>query len=300
MNTLLKKYLRGDATLWVVFMFLCIISAIEMYSASSTLAFKAANYTAPMLRHVGFLGLGALIAFGVHFIPYRYIRLLSYLGLVISFSTLVLVLFKGEKANDASRWLNLFGFQFQPSELAKLSVIIVAADFIARIKDHATDEKKYFRNILILLGAICPLIFVENFSTAVMLFGVVFLMMFIGKISMKRLGILAGVIVGILLLGYISVKALPADKELPKALDRAKTWVNRIDRYATEKNDDTNKYVINDENLQVQQGRIAIARGGVFGVMPGRSVSRDFLPQAYSDFIYAIVVEEMGLVEGYP
>lgn len=297
MDSLLKKYLRGDATLWIVFIMLCVVSIIEMYSASSTLAYKAANHTAPMLRHVGFLAGGALIAIGVHLIPYRYIRLLSYVGLVLSAFMLVFVLFKGQSENDATRWLVIGGIQFQPSELAKLSVIIVAADFISRIKDPEKDEKKYFWNTLILLGIICPLILLENFSTAFILFGVVYIMMFIGRVSLKRLGILAGGLLLALILGFGAVKAIPEDK-MPDAFGRAYTWVARIDRFTSDKGSEEDKYEITDENRQVQHGRIAIARGGFFGVMPGNSIERDYLPQAYSDFIYAIIVEELGLFGG--
>ena len=297
MDSLLKKYLRGDATLWIVFIVLCIVSIIEMYSASSTLAYKAASHTTPVLRHVGFLAGGALIAIFVHLIPYRYIRLMSYVGLMISFVMLIFVMFKGHSENDASRWIVIGGIQFQPSELAKLSVIIVAADFISRIKDPKTDEKRYFWNTLILLLVICPLILLENFSTAVILFGVVFLMMFVGNVSLKRLGILAGTLLLGLLLGFAAVKAIPQDK-MPAAFDRAYTWTARIDRFSSDKDKDKEKYVITDENRQVQHGRIAIARGGLFGVMPGNSVERDHLPQAYSDFIYAIIVEEMGMLGG--
>jgi cell division protein FtsW len=297
MDLLLKKYLKGDATLWIIFVMLCIVSAIEMYSASSTLAYKAASHTAPMLRHVGFLAGGILIAFGVHLIPYKYIRIIAYLGLALSVVMLIWVLFRGKSENDATRWLVIFGVQFQPSEFAKLSVIIVSADLISRIKDAATQEKVYFRNTLILLALICPLILFENFSTAFILFAVVFIMMFIGRISLKRLGILAGSLIIILVLGYGVVKVIPHES-MPKAFDRAYTWVGRIDRFFVEHEDDSEKYIITDENRQVQHGRIAIARGGVFGVMPGNSVERDYLPQAYSDFIYAIVVEEMGLIGG--
>ena len=297
MDSLLKKYLRGDATLWIVFIMLCIVSIIEMYSASSTLAYKAANHTAPMLRHVGFLAGGALIAVLVHLIPFRYIRLISYLVLVLSVFMLILVLFKGKSENDASRWLVIGGFNFQPSELAKLSVIIVAADFISRIKNPKTDEKKYFWSTVIMLGIICPLILLENFSTAVILFGVVFIMMFIGRVSIKRLGVLAGAILMTIILGFGAIKAIPQEK-MPKAFDRAYTWTARIDRFTENTDDEESKYEITDENRQVQHGRIAIARGGIFGVFPGNSIERDYLPQAYSDFIYAIIVEEMGLVGG--
>jgi len=297
MENLLKKYLKGDPILWIVFIMLCVVSAIEMYSASSTLAYKASSHTAPMLRHVGFLAGGALIAFGVHLIPYRYIRLMSYAGLFLSFFMLIWVLFKGQSENDATRWLVIMGVQFQPSELAKLSVIIVAADLISRIKDTQKDEKIYFRNILIIVALICPLILFENFSTAFILFVVVFIMMFIGRISLKRLGMLAGTLLLALILGFTMVKAIPKES-MPKAFDRAYTWVARIDRFKTEKGNEEAKYEITDDNRQVQHGRIAIARGGVFGVMPGNSVERDFLPQAYSDFIYAIIVEEMGMFGG--
>jgi len=297
MDSLLKKYMRGDTTLWIVFIMLCVVSVIEMYSASSTLAYKAASHTAPMLRHVAFLAGGALIAIGVHLVPYKYIRIIAYGGLVLSFFLLIVVLFKGHSENDASRWLVIGGVQFQPSELAKLSVIIVAADFISRIKDPEKDEKKYFWNTMIMMAIICPLILLENFSTAAILFGVVYIMMFIGRVSMKRLGMVAGALVLIVLLAFGAVKVIPQDK-MPSMFDRAYTWVARIDRFSSDKDKEANKYVINDDNRQVQHGRIAIARGGIFGVMPGNSVERDYLPQAYSDFIYAIIVEELGMFGG--
>lgn len=131
MNSIISKYLKGDFTLWAVFIGLCLISVMEMYSASSTLAYRAINHTAPILRHVVFLGLGAFLAFLVHLVPYKFIRLLSYGLLILSLLTLVLVFVIGKTENDAVRWLEIGGFQFQPSELGKLSLIIVAADLIA-------------------------------------------------------------------------------------------------------------------------------------------------------------------------
>ena len=297
METFLKRYLKGDATLWIVFFFLCVLSVIEMYSASSTLAYKAASHTGPVLRHVGFLTLGVLIAFLVHLIPYRFIRISSYLGLLISTALLIFVLFKGHSENDAARWLVIGGVQFQPSELAKLSVIIVAADLISRIRDNAKNEWAYFRNTIIMLLSICALILLENFSTAFILFTVVFIMMFIGRISFKYLISLAGILIITFVIGYGSVKTIP-EKSMPHMFKRAYTWVARIERHS-DKEGKGNKYVINDKNRQEKYGQIAIARGGIFGVMPGNSVERDYLPQAYSDFIYSIIVEEMGLVGGF-
>lgn len=317
MNSLLKKYLKGDVVLWAVFIGLCLISIVEMYSASSTLAFKAMNHTAPILRHVIFLGLGALLAFLVHLVPYKYYRLFSYVLVAVSVFTLVLVLAMGVTTNDASRWLSVAGIQFQPSELGKLSLIIVAADLIARMKISEQHEKKYFPILVGLTLVICGLILPENFSTAFLLFGVVFLMMIIGSVSWKRLLKLSGGLIAavVLLIGVMeltgsmsgsdenAVVATGQEQSVTRkkgggVLDRYYTWKNRVVRFVAEEDDPAEKYVINDENLQVQHGRIAIARGGVFGVFPGNSVQRDFLPQAYSDFIYAIIVEEMGLAGG--
>lgn len=316
MNSLLKKYLKGDVVLWAVFIGLCLISIVEMYSASSTLAFKAMNHTAPIFRHTLFLGLGALLAFLVHLVPYTYYRLFSYLLVAVSVFTLILVLAMGVTANDASRWLSIGGFQFQPSELGKLSLIIVAADLIARMKISEQNEKKFFPVLVGLTLVICGLILPENFSTAFLLFGVVFLMMIIGSVSIKRIlklsgGLLAALVVLIVVM-EVSVGdggkveqgrdgqelSEAATGKVGKVLDRYSTWKKRLIRFGSEKDDPSQKYVINDENLQVQHGRIAIARGGFLGVFPGNSVQRDFLPQAYSDFIYAIIVEEMGLAGG--
>ena len=295
MGSLFTKYLKGDTTIWIVFIILCIFSSIELYSASSTLAFKAANHTAPMLQHVSFLVFGALLAYFVHLVPYRYVRILAYLGLITSFFLLIYVLARGESTNEASRWIRIMGVQFQPSEIAKLSLIIVIADFISRIRANPGYEKKYFIWILGVAGVIIGLILLENFSTAAILGLVVFFMMFIGQISWKKLAGIMGAIVAVLLVGYLLVKTIPKEK-MPEALGRAYTWVARIDRSAQET--DENKYVMNDENLQVQHGRIAVARGGFLGVFPGNSVERDYLPHAYDDFIYAIIVEEMGLAGG--
>lgn len=295
MNNIFTKYLKGDRTIWIVFIMLCVFSIIEMYSASSTLAFKAANYTAPVLQHVSFLALGAFIAFLVHFVPYKYVRLLSYLGLVVSFVLLIYVLIKGESANEASRWVRIMGIQFQPSEIAKLSLVIVVADLISRVRANPAEEKKYFTRILVVSGIIIGLILLENFSTAAILGLVVFAMMFIGQISWKRLGILTASLVGALLLGVLLIKVIPQEK-MPSMFDRAYTWEKRIERSMNDNGAD--KYVINDENLQVQHGRIAVARGKVFGVFPGNSVQRNYLPHAYDDFIFAIILEEMGLIGG--
>ena len=293
MNKVFTKYLRGDKTVWMVFILLCIISVIELYSASSMLAFKRGQHTAPIISHVVFLLGGATIVFLVHLIPYKYVRLFSYPALAISIILLIITMRSGHSANEATRWISIAGIRFQPSELAKLSLVIVVADFISRIRANPATEKKNFRTILIISGVVLVLILLENFSTAFILGAVVLAMMFIGRVSGKRLSILILSLFGVLLLGYVTVKAVP-NESMPEAFKRSYTWVNRIDR-VFEKSEESNRYEINDDNLQVQQGRIAIARGKLFGVMPGNSVQRDYLPHAYDDFIFSIIIEEMGL-----
>lgn len=295
MNEILKKYLKGDTVVWTVFFSLCVFSVIELYSASSTLAYKMDSHTAPVVQHIMFLVVGALLAFFVHLVPYKYIRIFAYAGLLLSFVLLIYVLVKGQSANEASRWIRVMGIQFQPSEIAKLSLIIVVADLVSRIRANPAFENKYFTWIMVISGIIIGLILLENFSTAAILGLIVFAMMYFGQVSWKKLISLFGIVIGLMLLGYVVVKAVPKEK-MPRAFDRAYTWVARIDR--TAKVSDEEKYVINDENLQVQHGRIAVARGGFFGVMPGNSIERDYLPHAYDDFIFAIIIEEIGLLGG--
>ena len=295
MSNIFTKYLKGDTVVWTVFFFLCVFSIIELYSASSTLAYKMDNHTAPVVQHITFLVGGAILAFFVHLVPYKYIRIFAYFGLLLSFVLLIYVLVKGQSANDASRWIRVMGIQFQPSEIAKLSLIIVVADLISRVRANPAFENKYFTWIMVVSGVITGLILLENFSTAAILGLIIFAMMFFGRISWKKLAAILGIVVGMMLIGYVVVKAVPKEK-MPSAFDRAYTWVARIDR--TAKASDEEKYVINDENLQVQHGRIAVARGGFFGVMPGNSIERDYLPHAYDDFIFAIIIEEIGLGGG--
>jgi len=301
MNTFFKKLLHGDTTIWIVFFVLCIGSVLIMYSASSTLAYKALSYSKPMLQHAGYLALGILLAYGIHFIPYRYIRALAYLGLFAAVVFLVLMLLGviGITVNDSTRWVEILGIRFQPSEIAKLSLIIVVADFMSRIKDNdPSSEKTWFRRIMIISGGICLLIFSDNASTAILLFGVVFIMMFIGRMSFKRLGIIA--LTALLVCASVYGVGKANTSIFGSALqNRTATFANRIDRFFVG-DDNTEKFVMNDTNRQIQNSKIAIARGGAtpFGVGIGRSIQRDYLPLAFSDFIYAIVVEEGGLFIG--
>ena len=291
MNDLLKKYLKGDTVIWIVFGLLCLISAVEMYSASSSLAYRGSNHTAPILSHITFLGLGALVVFGVHLIPYKYFRMFNYLLMITAFVTLIITLFQGISAGGAKRWLDLGFFQFQPSEIAKISVLIFIADILAR-KQQKGNADEAFKPILIVLGIFCGLIFTENFSTAFLLFAIAVLMMIIGRVSFKKIGQLLGVVAIIGSIAFVVGWKIPAEYLGP--FDRLPTQVGRIISFG----DKENKFVLNDKTRQTVNAQIAIANGGFLPKMPGTSAQRDYLPEAYSDFIYAIAIEEMGLLGG--
>ena len=294
---LASKLFKGDRVIWIIFMFLCLISVIEVFSATSTIAYKNADHWAPIVRHASFLLGGFVIVLILHNVPYRFFKAFIML-LPLSVLMLIATPFVGINANDAHRWLDIFGIQFQPSELAKLSSVVFIA-FLLSKRNRFTDDQ-IFKYILIGVGGTCILILPENFSTAFMLFGVCFLMMFIGQLPWKKLCKLAGVMLLALVLFVVLLRVTPAGvvQYLP---DRFATWQGRLERFYDKQDSDTDEsgvYKITDDNYQVAHAKIAIARGGVFGRMPGHGQQRDFLPQAFSDFIYAIIIEELGVVGG--
>lgn len=293
---LASKLFRGDRVIWVIFMFLCLISVVEVFSATSTLAYRNANHWAPIVRHSSFLLGGFMLILLIHNIPYRFFPALIAL-LPVSIALLVLTPFIGVGANDAHRWMELFGIQFQPSEFAKLSLVVFVCFMMS--KRNKFTEEQIFKYILIASGITCLLIFPENFSTAFMLFAICFLLMFIGQVPFLKLLKLGGILVACAVLLLLLIKYTPHDVMEKYMPDRFSTWQARLDRFgSSEEVMDPNTYKITDDNYQVSHAKIAIARGGIFGKMPGHGQQRDFLPQAYSDFIYAIIIEELGIVGG--
>ena len=294
---LASKLFKGDRVIWIIFMFLCLISVVEVFSATSTIAYKNANHWAPIVRHATFLLGGFVMVLLLHNIPCRFFSAFIIL-LPVSMLMLIVTPFIGVDANDAHRWLEIMGIQFQPSEFGKLACVVFVAFLLS--KRGKLTENQIFKYILIGVGLTCVLILPENFSTAFMLFGVCFLMMFIGQLPFGKLAKLAGILMLALVLFLALLKFTPAaiTQYLP---DRFVTWQGRLERFFDghkDNLDESGTYKITDDNYQVTHAKIAIARGGVFGQMPGHGQQRDFLPQAYSDFIYAIIIEELGIVGG--
>lgn len=296
---LLRSLFKGDKVIWVVFLMLCLISVIEVFSAASTLTYKSGDYWAPISQHLLYMMLGAGVVLLVHKMPCKLFRLIPVLTLPTAAVLLLVTMLFGEKVNGAGRWLAIGGINFQPSELGKLAVVTSTALILAMMQEEKEANPRAFKYILGIAGFTCLLIAPENFSTAGMLFGVTVLMMFIGRVPLRQLGKMLGSITLIVAIAVGALFATPNKvlDEIP-GLHRAVTWKGRLNGFfAADAEVAPEDYDIN-KNAQVAHANIAIATSHIIGKMPGNSVERDFLSQAFSDFIYAIIIEELGLAGG--
>lgn len=319
-NKSLSNIFKGDKVIWMVFFFLCIISIVEVYSASSSLSFTKGNYWSPIIYHCSILIVGIVLMVFVLNIKCRYFKLITPIVLIFSTLMLIWVLVAGQTTNGANRWITLAGLQFQPSELAKGALVLAVAQVLSAMQtDHGADRKA-FKYIMLLSSGIILLILFENLSTAMLIALTVILMMFVGRVPLKQLGRLVGFIalLGVLALSLVMLvgddKKLEDDlpdkqnlteqtvaaqpKESPgfigKTLHRADTWKARIKKFFNNEYVAPKDYDL-DKDAQVAHANIAIASSDVLGKGPGNSNERDFLSQAFSDFIYAIIIEEMGI-----
>lgn len=300
---LIKDLFKGDKVIWIIFLFLCLISIVEVFSAASTLTYKSGDHWGPITQHSVILMVGACIVVAVHNIPYRFFRVLPFFLLPISMLLLLFVMgmgfITGDRVNGAARWMTIAGIQFQPSELAKMAVIIVTAYILSQFQEEDRANPKAFKYIMWITGLVFALIAPENGSTAALLFGVVFLMMFIGRVPWPLLAKTIGII-GVFVALAVSIMMIVPTKNLNKVpmMHRVETWQNRVKGFFEDKEAvPAAKYDI-DKDAQIAHANIAIASSHLIGKMPGNSVQRDFLSQAFSDFIFAIVIEELGLIGG--
>ena len=300
---LIKDLFKGDKVIWIIFLCLCLISVIEVFSAASTLTYKSGDHWGPITQHSVILMVGAFIVVLVHNIPCKYFSVLPFFLLPLSCILLVFVMgmgmITGDRVNGAARWMTFFGIQFQPSEIAKKAVIIVTAYILSKLQDEDGANPKAFKYIMWITGIVFILIAPENGSTAALLAGVVFLMMLIGRVPWKQNGRLVG-IVGVSLTLLVSVIVLippKAYQNIP-GTHRFATWQSRIKGFFEDKGEIPAAKFDIDKDAQVAHANIAIATSHIVGKMPGNSVQRDFLSQAFSDFIFAIVIEELGLLGG--
>ena len=305
MNKFLAKTLQGDRVVWIIFALLFGISMVEMFSASSYLVHLTGSVQNPILRHFMFFAMGFMGMMIVQMIDFKYIRLLGYAGLVFSWGLLILTMFFGTEQAGAARWIEIGGFQFQPSEVAKLSLIIVIADQVERLQ-NVEKQNKYFWYVIIAILLTCGMIFTENFSTAAILFVITMTMMWIGEINWKKLATVCGAVVGAVMLILFIAWVIPEevyreyDNPAVKVFKRAYTWTARIENFFEARDKTVSKFKIKADgsNFQENHAQMAIARGGFIPHGPGTSMERNYLPEAFSDFIFAIIVEELSVWMG--
>lgn len=282
---ILFKYIKGDKVIWATVVLLSLLSVLVVYSAVVALAYryKGGDTGAFLIKHVFIVSTGLLLMYLMHRVKYNYFSRISQVALYIAAPLLLYTLLNGISAGEASRWIAIPGtsLTFQTSDFAKLALISYIARMLSLKQNKMKDFKGAFLPIVIPIAVICGLILPANFSTAALLFLTCFALMFVGRVDAKYLLMLTGsgivVVVLIILLVF----------NFPNAIPRGATWKARIESFSS---GDTKG------NFQAEQAKIAIASGGLIGKGPGNSMQRNFLPQASSDFIFAILIEEWGLV----
>lgn len=282
----IRKYFQGDRVIWAIIIVLSIFSLLAVYSSTGTLAYRKmdGNTLYFLIRHGLILGIGILIIFVTHMIPYKYYFRLSQLFLYLAVPLLFLTLLIGTSLNQAARWLTLpgLGITIQTSDFAKLALIMYTARMLSLRQDRIKSYREAFIPLIIPIVLVCMLILPANLSTSLILFATCMVLMFIGRVRIRHLLAFAGI--GVLAIGLFITTTMLIDKE-----GRVGTWRHRVEQFIQPDG---------EEGYQVEQAKIAIATGGLFGVKPGKSVQRNFLPHPYSDFIYAIIIEEYGLIFG--
>ncbi len=283
--TAIRKYFGGDRIIWAVIVVLSLYSLLSVYSTSGILVIRnpgrSPNYF--VIRHALFLAAGFLLIYVTHRIPYKYFSRLSQLLVAIAIPLLIVTLFSGRRINEASRWLEVpvIGLSFQTSDFAKLALIMYVARLLSQKQNEIKDFYRSFLPVIIPVGVVCLLILPEDLSTALILFLTCVILMYLGRINTRHIMLL--LFAGIIVVGsYIGITILTEQE------GRVGTWKSRIESYIDR----------DIENYQVEQAKIAIASGGFLGKFPGNSTQRNFLPHPYSDFIYAVIIEEYGLLLG--
>lgn len=279
--------LRGDRTIWLMVFFLYIVSILAVYSATGTLAyrFRAGNTEYYLLRHFIIIILGLGLLYISHNVKYTYYSRLSQLAIYIAVPLLIYTLIRGTSIHEASRWITLpvIKLSFQSSDFARLALIIYLARVLTKKQEIIDDLKQAFIPLAIPVVLVCALIMPANFSTAAVLFTTCLVIMFIGRARTKHIMALLGLSIAAATLFIVITTSMPGG-------GRVQTWQNRITNFVDKENANT---------YQADQAKIAIATGGIIGKFPGNSTQRNYLPQAYSDFIYAIIIEEYGLIGGF-
>tara|TARA_B100000768_G_scaffold68619_1_gene66076 strand:+ start:5196 stop:6389 length:1194 start_codon:yes stop_codon:yes gene_type:complete len=283
--------IKGDRIIWAIAALLAIFSFLPVYSAASNLAYigTGSNTFSYFIKHFVHLFLGFSIIYGIHKIPYRYFRGLSMVMIPVVLILLIITMLQGATVGgaNASRWIRvpIVGFTFQPSTLAALVLMVYVARYLSKVKDKMISFKESIFPLWLPVFIVTSLILPANLSTAVLIFSMVILLTYIGGYPFKFLVIIIGSGVVVLALFVLTAKAFP--DLMPNRVD---TWTSRVSSFLDSE--------VTQEDYQIEKAKIAIATGGLQGLGPGKSIQKNFLPQSSSDFIFAIIIEEYGLIGG--
>ena len=284
------KHIRGDKVIWIVVAILAIFSLLAVYSSTGLLALKkqGGNTEYYLMKQFIILGLGFTLMYLMHLVKYTYYSRLSQIGLILTIPLLLVTLISGTNLNEANRWLTvpIINITFQSSDVAKLFLIMYVARVLSKNQEKIKEFRRGFLPAIFPVAIICVLILPANFSTAAILFVTCIVLMFIGRVNLKYILALMGAgFVAIILILAIAMAA-------PNLMPRSTTWKKRIETFFDKEK------ASSDATYQVDQAKIAIVSGGILGKSPGKSTQRNFLPHPYSDFIFAIIIEEYGIVGG--
>ncbi|GAB2868043.1 MULTISPECIES: FtsW/RodA/SpoVE family cell cycle protein [Hymenobacter] len=281
MKDWLQRNLKGDPILWAIVLLFSFISIAVVYSATGTLAYKKmnGNTEAFLFKHTSLIMLGLLCMWLAHRADYRHYSRWSLYALLLSVPLLLFTFFMGGETNGASRWMTIpvINQTFQPSDLAKLALISHLASMLSRRQQHLDDFKSTLLPVMLWVGTICSLIILSNASTALLLFATCMLLMFIGRVPLKHMAVMVGIFV------VLGGAGLAAGQRLGTVMSRVTNFTDKTKKTP----------------FQLEHSYIAIATGGIVGKGPGKSTERNILPHPYSDFIYAVIIEEYGLLGGF-
>ncbi len=286
---------KGDKIIWIVFITLCAISWIEVFSATSRQTYETGSYWSPIIKHTGFLVGGVFVVWFIHNLKAQWIDKLTkgiyWIGLI----GLFWAQFQGTKLNDSARWISIMGFTFQPMEIAKMGVVMMTARILAQHQGKDGTDSAAFMKIIKYSILPIAVILKENLSSALILSLTVFLMMFIGRVPKRLLLGTIGIGFAAAAIGVGAILATPESAKESSIGSKVVTWKHRI-MDAVNPTPITAEEYDPSENEQKTYSHIAVASSNIIGCGPGNSIQRDFIPHAYSDYIFAVIIEELGLL----
>jgi cell division protein FtsW len=303
----LRARTKGDKVIWTAVVLLAVVSLLVVYSSTGLLAYKMykGNTEVYLFKQFAFILVGVMVIYFAHQVNYTIYSQVARILFLISIPLLLYTLFFGVRLNEGSRWIRLpiINMTFQTSDLAKLALFMYLSRLLSKKQDIIKDFRKGFLPVITPVAVICVLIAPANLSTALLTGATSLMLLFIGRVSAKHLLLTVGIalVPVAILISAAVIRHRPDGGSIEKVKTenrshlfvRVETWISRVETFVYGEKEDNN-----DNNYQVNQAKIAIAKGGILGLGPGNSQQRNFLPHPYSDFIYAIIIEEYGLIGG--